>query len=90
MKSAFSVFTLFASTTVCNAGPMFAGFELPQNITGGYVIGAGFGIAGILTLTLFLFLSSSQKRKTQKVQLAYETQLETFRQSIRKSGANRG
>ena len=39
MKSAFSVFTLFASTTVCNAGPMFAGFELPQNITGGYVIG---------------------------------------------------
>lgn len=89
MKSALSVFTLLASTTVCNAGPMIAGFELPQNISGGYVIGAGFGLAGFLTLAVFLFISSSQKRKTQKVQLAYDTQLEAFRQSIRKSGANR-
>lgn len=89
MKSALSVFTLLVSTTVCNAGPMIAGFELPQNINGGFVIGAGFGLAGLLTLVVFLFLSGLEKRKTQKVQLAYETQLDAFRQSIRKSGSYR-
>ena len=89
MKTVSCVFALLVSTTVCNAGPMIGGFELPENISGGYVIGAGFGLVGILTLIVFLFVSSSQKRKTQKVQLAYDTQLETFRQSIYRSGSNR-
>jgi hypothetical protein len=89
MKPALSLLMLLATSSAGRAGPMIAGFELPHNINGGHIIGAGLGIAGILIVTFFLVISSSQKRKAQKVQLAYETQLDAFRQSIRKTGANR-
>jgi hypothetical protein len=80
---------LLAATSAGVAAPMIGGYELPQNINGGTVICAGLGIAGVLIVVFFLVISSSQKRKAQKLQLAYDTQLDAFRQSIRKTGANR-
>lgn len=89
MKPAFTFLILLAMTSASNASSMFAGLELPQVIDGKFIIGAGFGLVGILTGVVFLFVNISGKRKAQKVQLAYRTQLAAFQQSIRKPGANR-
>ncbi len=89
MKPALTFLMFLAMTGASNAGPMFAGFELPQVIDGKFIIGAGFGLVGILTGVVFLFVNILGKRKAQKVQMAYKTQLAAFQQSIRKPGANR-
>lgn len=87
MKPALSLLILFAMTSVSAAAPMFGGLDLPQGIDGKFVIGAGFGIIGVLTGAVFLLVTASEKRKAQKVQLAYDTQLDAFRQSIRKGSS---
>jgi hypothetical protein len=89
MKPVISLLMLLAATSAGVAAPMIGGYELPQNINGGTIFLAGLGIAGVLIVVFFLVISSSQKRKAQKLQLAYDTQLDAFRQSIRKTGANR-
>jgi hypothetical protein len=89
MKPVISLLMLLAATSAGVAAPMIGGYELPQNINGGTIVLAGLGTAGLLIVVFFLVISSSQKRKAQKLQLAYDTQLDAFRQSIRKTGANR-
>lgn len=87
MKSALSLLILLAMTSAGLAAPMFGGLELPQGIDAKFVIGAGFGLVGLFTGVVFLFVTASEKRKSQAIQLAYDTQLDAFRQSIRKGNS---
>jgi hypothetical protein len=90
MKSAFCLFALFATTTASAAAPLIGGAGMAGGMDLKMLIGAGFGIFGVLVVAAFLMVTGSQKRKTQAVQLAYDTQLDAFRQSIRKGGSYRG
>ena len=90
MKPALSVLFLLGMTSASMAGtPLFSGLELPQGLDGKHVVGAGFGLVIILTGLVYFISTISQKRKLQKTKLAYETQLNAFRQSIHKSGFSR-
>ena len=90
MKPALSILILLAMTSASAAGiSLFGGLELPQGFDGRHVIGAGFGLVGILTVLVFFISTTSQKRKLQKNKLAYETQLNAFRQSIHKGSFSR-
>ena len=89
MKSALCLTILLYMTSAALAAPLingsgtFAGMDLKM------LIGIGFGLICVMTVAAYMFVTTSQKRKSKAVQRAYDTQLDAFKQSIRKGGSFR-
>ena len=84
MKTQICLLSLSAMTTSATAAPLIDASGHLGGMDLKVLIGAGFGLMGVLTVTAFMFVTAAHKRKSKAVQRAYDTQLDAFKQSIRK------
>ena len=89
MKALICLLFLPVMTSSVTAAPLIGASGQIGGLDLKMLLGAGFGLMGVLTIAAYMFVTATHKRKSEAVQRAYDTQLDAFKQSIRKSGSFR-